>query len=161
MGEARPARLTWRVVTPALAAGMAVLVLAGVFVRRTPPPAPSAPRATGEVPRTLEAATPAEAPHASAIAPAPARATALSTVRASAPGRRVREGPLVLVDPAQQAALLRFVAHLHRQKRPAALVAPALAAALTEPAPIVIEPLDVAPLADAAHDVHSRERTLP
>jgi hypothetical protein len=145
LAEPEPPGWRWHLLAPALAVGVAVLLLAGALLRRgqEPTPVPTLTRHTEPRPQP-----PIEAPPSRA-AEAPPAAAARGEPR---PGPLRRE-PEVIVPPGAERALIRFVAHLRRGElpAPATLVAPdALAAALAVPAPIEIAPLEGAPSSDNA-----------
>ena len=138
--QAPPARSAWWWLAPALAAGVAALLLARAATRTAPAPP--------ETPRAIAAAPPRPGPPLSpAGAPAPlARLTAPRPRRAPAP-------PEVIVPPDGERALLAFVAAANA--RGARRVAPLTASTaadepLAPPAPIDIAPLETPPLPDPA-----------
>lgn len=139
-----------------LAAGLAVVVLAGWLARRPPTPAVSRAEAvaTATVPPVTDGApagpkTPASARSTMTEAAAP------RLVRVGRPPARPRPGtrePEVLVPPGEEDALRRFVASLHTGAPPPPLLMTSTSVEdlVESPAAIEILPLETRPLARPA-----------
>jgi hypothetical protein len=139
LAEAAPPPVRWRVLVPALAAGLAAVLVARVLTRPAPrPPAP--PRAVAAAPRP--------------IVPSPAPLPAGEPGRPPVPpARPAVRPPDVIVEPGQEEALLRFVAarNVRAVSSPSGMAAStALDAPLAPPPPIEIAPLEVPSLFDTA-----------
>ena len=147
--QSAAAHRLWRRWTPALAAGVGIVVVAVELVRWPPAPPPaSAPKVTADVHATAPQADPRPTGKEPAPASRPRRAPR-SHLAISGP--LASTTPEVLVPPGQDEALRRLVLALQAGVEPPLLLASAATSekAVTAPAPLEIAPLAVAPLSDS------------
>ena len=142
--ESSPSRRPVRLLLPAIAAVLALVLLTALLQRRPQAPAGRPQAATQESPSG--ATHPAPPSTVVGRPPAPVR------TRVPPPARSAAVSPQVIVPPGQDEAVLRFVAAVNERRlaAPRALSEPALDTPLPPPAPIAIAPLEAAPPFDTA-----------